>query len=317
MPKEGFGGGIEIVSIGEVPKGFSAKTFTSAILEEAQTIQISPEDRDAEGRLLSYMGGPKSNLNEKNWKMVRTQAFKEKFGNWTNYRGMEQKSMNSVMSEIIETSELPRQKKLAELMLREFKGEITISEGVNPNGHMGTTEPRFTIENQELKITVDFLASESDIYYKKENYYETILHESLHVFTTHAIHLIEDEHDKQFSYLLNKHETAFYEKLKEQMDFFLKNTLYPDSYRWVNTHEFLAYFLTSEAEQKAAEEMHCEFAEAASSEYTETSNNLLNAIYNTFKKYLHDNQELAVRLQSGFSLMKDKLDENGEPRIVS
>jgi len=316
--KESFGGGIEIVSAKDAPpRGFNIRLMTPEILKEAETIQISSEDRDSDGTLLCSPCGPKSNLNEKNWKIVRTKAFEEKFGRWTNYQGMEQKSLNSVMSEISETSELPRQKKLSELMFKEFADEIIISEGVNPNGHLGTTEPRFDVENGKLKVTVDFLVSEPGMYYKKENYFETVLHESLHVFTTHAIHLMEDEHDKQFSYLLNEHEVRFYEKLKEQLDFFLSHVSHPQSYKWLNTHEFLAYMLTSQDDQKVAEEMPCDLPEAISSEYTETPNNLLNAVYNIFKKYLAENKELASSLKSGFSLMKDKLDENGEPRIVS
>lgn len=53
------------------------------ILEEAEQVIIRPEDRDDEGDLLVFPDGPKSHLDELNWKIVRTATFKEWFGDWT------------------------------------------------------------------------------------------------------------------------------------------------------------------------------------------------------------------------------------------
>ena len=47
---------------------------------ESVEIVISPEDRDIDGDLTAFPGGPKSNLSEQYWKLVRTPAFKKWFG---------------------------------------------------------------------------------------------------------------------------------------------------------------------------------------------------------------------------------------------
>jgi hypothetical protein len=55
------------------------------IISEAEKIEIKTEDRDINGNLLVYPNGPISNLkNELYWRMVRTNAFKEWFGDWKN-----------------------------------------------------------------------------------------------------------------------------------------------------------------------------------------------------------------------------------------
>ncbi len=54
-------------------------------ISQAGGLNIRPEDRDNEGKLLVYPKGPPSNLkNELHWKIVRTIAFKEWFGDWQN-----------------------------------------------------------------------------------------------------------------------------------------------------------------------------------------------------------------------------------------
>lgn len=58
--------------------------ITSQILAEATTIQIRPEDRNRNGQLLVFPGGPVSNLPEKLWRIVRTKTFREWFGDWQN-----------------------------------------------------------------------------------------------------------------------------------------------------------------------------------------------------------------------------------------
>lgn len=49
------------------------------IFEQSKLVEIRPEDRNLEGKLLAYPEGPISNLNEQEWKIVRTEAFKEWF----------------------------------------------------------------------------------------------------------------------------------------------------------------------------------------------------------------------------------------------
>lgn len=51
---------------------------------EVKEIDIRPEDRNSEGKLLVTPGGPESHLSEKNWKLVRTPSFKKWFGDWQN-----------------------------------------------------------------------------------------------------------------------------------------------------------------------------------------------------------------------------------------
>jgi hypothetical protein len=62
----------------------SIDELTREILAEAENIPIRPEDRNANGQLLVYPGGPVSSLPEKQWRMVRTRTFKEWFGDWEN-----------------------------------------------------------------------------------------------------------------------------------------------------------------------------------------------------------------------------------------
>jgi len=62
-------------------EGFAEdKKITQQIIEQSNLIQIKPEDRNSEGKLLVSPGGSISNLDELEWKMVRTEAFKQWFG---------------------------------------------------------------------------------------------------------------------------------------------------------------------------------------------------------------------------------------------
>jgi len=63
-------------------EAFDIEEFRSKCFEEARTIEIRTEDRDSEGNLLVSPEGPKSNLKEQNWKIVRTESFKNWFGDW-------------------------------------------------------------------------------------------------------------------------------------------------------------------------------------------------------------------------------------------
>ena len=56
---------------------------TQKVMEQAEKIEIKPEDRDLNGNLLVFPSGPLSNLPEKEWKMVRTETFKRWFGEST------------------------------------------------------------------------------------------------------------------------------------------------------------------------------------------------------------------------------------------
>lgn len=61
--------------------------ITPELLQEADSISIHPEDRNVDGSLLVAPNGPISNLNEQNWKIVRTRSFKEWFGDWQSETG--------------------------------------------------------------------------------------------------------------------------------------------------------------------------------------------------------------------------------------
>ncbi len=58
------------------------KKLQSKIFEEAEKIKIEPEDKDIDGNLLVFPEGSVSNLNEKQWRIVRTESFKQWFGDW-------------------------------------------------------------------------------------------------------------------------------------------------------------------------------------------------------------------------------------------
>jgi len=67
----------------EVSEEKAENTKDIFVLAKAETgqINIRPEDRNSEGKLLVFPGGPESNLSEENWKLVRTELFKKWFGN--------------------------------------------------------------------------------------------------------------------------------------------------------------------------------------------------------------------------------------------
>ncbi len=54
------------------------------IEKEIASVEIRAVDKDQEGRLLAYPGGPTSHLPERFWKIARTPAFREWFGDWEN-----------------------------------------------------------------------------------------------------------------------------------------------------------------------------------------------------------------------------------------
>lgn len=56
------------------------KSFERQISEQSSFVVIRPEDTNESGQLLVSPEGPVSNLNEFEWKMVRTEVFKEWFG---------------------------------------------------------------------------------------------------------------------------------------------------------------------------------------------------------------------------------------------
>lgn len=58
--------------------------ITKDILIQSKQISIESRDRNKEGKLLTRNEGPISNLTEEQWKIVRTEKFKEWFGDWQN-----------------------------------------------------------------------------------------------------------------------------------------------------------------------------------------------------------------------------------------
>ncbi|MFA4937563.1 MAG: hypothetical protein WC575_04765 [Patescibacteria group bacterium] len=63
--------------------------------EQAEHIAIRPEDRNECGELLVSPDGPVSQLSEQEWKVVRTPAFKEFFGDWQNNSEQASKVMDA------------------------------------------------------------------------------------------------------------------------------------------------------------------------------------------------------------------------------
>ncbi|MEK7643915.1 MAG: hypothetical protein AAB390_01280 [Patescibacteria group bacterium] len=57
-----------------------AEGLEQQIFEQGKQIEIKPEDKNPEGKLLVSPEGPVSKLDEQEWKMVRTEAFKQWFG---------------------------------------------------------------------------------------------------------------------------------------------------------------------------------------------------------------------------------------------
>jgi hypothetical protein len=58
--------------------------ITQEIIAESEKILVRPEDKNEKGQLLVFPGGPVSNLPEKQWKIARTEGFKQWFGDWEN-----------------------------------------------------------------------------------------------------------------------------------------------------------------------------------------------------------------------------------------
>lgn len=56
------------------------KSVDELIHEQSELIEVRPEDRNKNGQLLASPEGPISKLDEKEWRIVRTEAFKKWFG---------------------------------------------------------------------------------------------------------------------------------------------------------------------------------------------------------------------------------------------
>lgn len=294
-----------------------AFSLTKETEQQAGAIDMSSEDKNEQGGLLAYKGGPQSNLDEHSWKIVRTENFREQFGEWQQYLGLEKKKLTDVLREIETTTTDPRQKTLASLLLKGTQNlDITLFEGENPHKHLGTAQTAISLENGKLKSMNDFIISDADLYTTKEGYNETVLHESLHYLTNHIILLLEDENNKKHDYLLSEAEKDFYKNLKVQFDLFMQKAERPEQERWLNTYEFLTYTLTEKAHQEQAEKIGSNFLGSETSEYCEQNGSLLNAIYNNFKKYLLENKDLGSRIQDGFRKVEPYIDENGEPCLT-
>lgn len=299
-----------------VPQGY-AFSMTQEAEQQAEAIHISNEDRNEQGALLAYKGGPVTNLDERAWKIARTETFREQFGEWQQYLGLEKKKLSKVLQEIESTTTDKKQKVLAKLLLKQAQNlDISLFEGENPHKHLGTAQTNIALENGVLKSTNDFIISEPNLYTTKEGYNETVLHESLHYFTNYVILLLEDENNKEHDYLLNDTEKDFYKNLKNQFDFFMQNTERPEQERWLNTYEFLTYVMTEKAHQEQADGISCDFPGSETSEYGNKTNTLLNAVYNNFKNFISENGNFNTRIQDGFKKVAPYLDANGEPRVT-
>lgn len=69
----------EILDNGKLAGEQETDQLRQQIWEQMNSIDIKPEDRNSEGQLLVFPDGPVSNLDEQEWKMVRTEAFKRWF----------------------------------------------------------------------------------------------------------------------------------------------------------------------------------------------------------------------------------------------
>lgn len=70
-------------NIVETPEpSFDINEVKARILDEIEKVVIKSQDRNLEGNLLVSPDGSRSNLNEQNWKIVRTESFKKWFGDW-------------------------------------------------------------------------------------------------------------------------------------------------------------------------------------------------------------------------------------------
>ncbi len=56
------------------------KSLEAQILEQSSAIEVDQADRNGDGQLLVFPGGPVSKLSEQEWKIIRTEAFKKWFG---------------------------------------------------------------------------------------------------------------------------------------------------------------------------------------------------------------------------------------------
>lgn len=61
-------------------EGERAKSLQQRILEQSISVEIRPEDRNESGQLLVSPEGSASRLDEQEWRMVRTEAFRQWFG---------------------------------------------------------------------------------------------------------------------------------------------------------------------------------------------------------------------------------------------
>ena len=106
--------------IGEKP--FDINEIWAKISDESNEIVIKPQDIDHEGNLLVLPEGPKSNLNEQSWKIVRTKSFIEWFGDWR-----EKKDCSMVVDENGEPKIVTHRADEDKIVLQPARTEFSVS----------------------------------------------------------------------------------------------------------------------------------------------------------------------------------------------
>jgi hypothetical protein len=73
---------LDTMSFAPSPVQISLEIVRLNAEQQAETVQVRPEDLNENGDRYAVVGGNTSQLPERAWKMVRTDAFKEWFGDW-------------------------------------------------------------------------------------------------------------------------------------------------------------------------------------------------------------------------------------------
>ncbi|MDD5731676.1 MAG: hypothetical protein PHU42_02180 [Patescibacteria group bacterium] len=73
-------------AVENIKPSFDISEVKAKILDEIETVVIRTQDRDSEGNILVSPDGPRSNLDEQSWKIVRTESFKKWFGDWQGHK---------------------------------------------------------------------------------------------------------------------------------------------------------------------------------------------------------------------------------------
>ena len=225
------------------------------IQREAESIAPLSKNFDEQGNLIAP-NNKQSHLSKLEWKMARTESFKDIFGDWEAIANREIFQTTDILKDIISHTSQENLKEVASLLMSNEKiiNNSTILRGNTYDGKgIGQALLRGSVENPTPQVYVvkgfnDSMNTSSknkfvpfEEMHGTETLNQTILHELLHSFTRYIVATHEQKKEKR----LTEQERIFYTSVSALHKRFLEKNKTGDAYL-DGLDEYIAKAMTSD-----------------------------------------------------------------------